>query len=337
MTLDSDAPWLDPSRVDSTRLFVAQRLSGLSGQEPSYLRGDISNVRAAVDMVAEERSASWAPFYACDEVPPPSDGADDPAVQLAITRRNSAAADCSDGLIVHGGKNGSAFLGHLQRGFLEGPLPRPVAVLLHENDKDASRAWKGLQYEHPTLRVLRFDDGDLSLVLCDWLRERADVLDGLAVQRRELDEQWRPVCEALAKAIGQESDDTREALAVALNRTVQGVDVLVRRPMGVAALGAQHLMVLQQRYGDLMERSVVWASARALIAQEEWEAWRQWYDQVGPDRAWRTLCDEVRERQLEGVTQASSTIKPAHQGCALSISSSFTPVLPMWGAVMQMI
>lgn len=301
MTRRSTERWDDGDCAYSPRPFIAHRLSGLDGEDQSWLGTDIDTIKTALEMLMERRDILWDPFFARDQVPIPSDGADTPDVRGEIQGRNRRASQRSDCLIIHAYQNGSTYLGHLQARFLQGPILRPVLVLRHRRSGSFSRAWHGLEQDHPNLDVVTFEDSDLVNLVFDWFSAHANEIEASAAARRQLDAKWKPVCEALVRAIGGESPDVRAALSRALNLTPRALHELVSSPMALAALGAEHLCLLQQRYGSTIELSLALAAAREHLSDPEFEAWQAYRGEVGEARAQATLVGEMRLREEVGI------------------------------------
>jgi len=298
--------WENTEARFDARIMVSMRFSHLQGELKEFLDGDLRDMKRAIQYACEQRTSTWHPFVTSEEIPVPRALRDASVSERARARqlvldKNRVAADHSDCLIIHSWENGSTMVGDIQRSFIEGPIVRPVVVARYSSGPGVSLAWEALADEHPQVQFVDFDRDNLIERLKDCLEGLASTIEESAVARRALEDQWRPVCGAVSRALANETPSDREQFARRLGRTPRSLHRLVNSPMQMAALPDQKANRIRTRYGEQIRTAILAEVVNDHFGARELEAWKQWASGQPRARALRVLELELKEREAAGV------------------------------------
>lgn len=296
----------DPARIYEPRVFFVQKVTAVQGSSRPQLEREASDLRMAFEMVTQERPVGWDAIFAPEEFPTPSPADDGVDFRAALAVRNELACQNSDALVIDSFGNGTAQIGHIQDHYLNGPLPRQVAVLKSAGNTDFSRAWEGFLEAHPRAEIIEFTDSmSLTEGAMAWMKKHAEAIELMPQRRRYLNAKWRPVSAGVLRGLRDETPEVRSMLATALGLDPRSLHALVSNPQALATLCVDHFMILQERYGAMIAEECVLAGAELRFSPGELRMWRRWASSRGAtdQRALQVLKHELAQRDLAGVNR----------------------------------
>lgn len=296
----------DLARVFEPRIFFVQKVTAVQGSYRPQLEREAADLRMAFEMVAQSRAVGWDAIFAPDEFPTPAPADDGVDFRADLARRNEMACQNSDALVIDSFGNGTAYVGHIEDRFLNGPLPRQVAVLKFKGNTDFSRAWEGFLEAHPRAEIIEFSDSmSLTEGARTWMKKHAESIELMPQRRRHLDDKWRPVSAGVLRGLRGETPEVRAVLATVLGLSPRSLHALASNPQALAGLCVDHFMTLQERYSGQISEEVVLAGAALHFSPGELRMWRRWGSAPGvpEQRAFQVLRHELAQRDLAGVNK----------------------------------
>lgn len=296
----------DPERIYEPRVFFVQKVTAVQGSYRPQLEREVADLRMSFELVTQQRPVAWDAVFAPEEFPTPSPANDGPGFRTALSARNELACQNSDALVIDSFGNGTAQIGHIQDLFLNGPLPRQVAVLKLKGNSDFSRAWEGFLEAHPRAEIIEFSDS-LSLTegAAGWMKKHAECIELMPTRRRYLNEKWNPISSGILSGLRRESPEVRAAIARSIGLDPQALYTLVSSPHALAGLCGEYLTMLEERYAKDISFAILMAGAHVQFSSEELTYWHQWADsdRVRLPRAVEVLRYELAQRDHAGVNK----------------------------------
>lgn len=297
--------WEAPDTCFQPRVMVCARMSGEDPDLKRSLVSDLAEVESAINIASEKRPVPWHVLTTAKEIPVPAGSAEltraarKPLAQ-EVHAANLSAIDHSDCLISHAWGNGSAALGNIQRAFLEGPIRRPVFVLLSALNRKMSLEWEALEEEYCDLSIIDFDESPM-LALAERLKEVTWDIEQAARAREAVHAQWTPIIKAVRDALGGEALETRASIARDLGRELASLQATLRSPMQFASMPGQRRDRLIERYNREIRRAVALDAAQTAFNVVERAAWTAWAKATNEQRAVDVLERELTARERVGI------------------------------------